>query len=127
MTTHVHVMYMFRLHVHALNLLIPNTFTHISTHHVHVCAKFLKKHSQIFCIFYLTAKCNYIKKDNFYCYMVNRYTYSHFTYNLIGIVFEAPSICGCVERPPKNTISGISYWRYNMLAESSLFILRPLV
>ena len=40
MTTHVHVMYMFDHHVHALNLLIINTFGVISPYHVHVCAKF---------------------------------------------------------------------------------------
>ena len=40
MTTHVHVMYMFDHHVHALNLLIINTFGVILPYHVHVCAKF---------------------------------------------------------------------------------------
>ena len=40
MTTHVHVMYMLSIHVHALNILIFSVFTANFAYHVHVCVKF---------------------------------------------------------------------------------------
>ena len=39
-TCHVHVMYMFDHHVHALNDLIINIFNAVLPYHVHVCTKF---------------------------------------------------------------------------------------